>query len=137
MNQLPHAPVCISIFFGDVVLREAVDKDGSQRLVLALVGRRIGVQEVPSARSVIHACILKMLVGFRRLPPLESSIKNEVQDQAPQRRWLQTRENHTALGGLSVESPHDAQRKSGNIGLAWPTETSRLAVETGIVAKKV
>jgi hypothetical protein len=137
MNQLPHASVCISILFGDVVLCKVVDKDGSQRLVLALVGRGIGVQKEPSATGVVHACILKVLVGFRRLPPLESHIKNEVQDPARRRGWLPARENHTALRGHSAESPRDAKRKSGNIGLDRPTETSHFAVETVILAKKV
>ena len=54
MNQLPHTPVCITIFFGDVVLWKTFDEDGSQRLVLAVIGCRIGVQEKLSAASVIH-----------------------------------------------------------------------------------
>src|SRR5271157_6505840 len=54
MNQLPHAPICVTIFVGDVVLWKTFDEDGSQRLVLAVVGCRIGVQEELSAASVIH-----------------------------------------------------------------------------------
>jgi hypothetical protein len=54
MNQLPHAAVCKPIFCGDVVFGESFDEDGSQRLVLAVVGRGISVREEMSAAGVVH-----------------------------------------------------------------------------------
>ena len=54
MNQLSHAAVCKPIPCGDVVLWKALDEDGSQRLVLAVVGRGIGFREEMSAAGVVH-----------------------------------------------------------------------------------
>jgi hypothetical protein len=54
MDQLPHAAVCEPISRGDLVLGKTVDEDGSQCLVLAVIGRGIGVQEELSAARVIH-----------------------------------------------------------------------------------
>jgi len=54
MNQLSHAPVCKPVSFGDLVLWKALDEDGAQRLVLAVVGRGIGLQEELSAAGVVH-----------------------------------------------------------------------------------
>jgi hypothetical protein len=54
MDQLPHAAVCEPISRGHLVLREALDEDGSECLVLAVIGRGIGVQEELSATRVIH-----------------------------------------------------------------------------------
>lgn len=65
MDQLPHAAVCEPISRGDLVLREALDEDGSQCLVLAVIGRGIGVQEELSAARVIHGRPPLVLVGFR------------------------------------------------------------------------
>jgi hypothetical protein len=54
MDQLPHAPVCKPESHGDLVLREPVDEDGPQRLVSAVVGRGIGVQEELPVVGVVH-----------------------------------------------------------------------------------
>ena len=54
MNQLPHAAVCEAISRGHLVLGKALDEDGSQCLVLAVVGCGIGVYEEPLVVSVIH-----------------------------------------------------------------------------------
>jgi hypothetical protein len=59
MNELSHASACVAICGGDVVLREAIDEDPSQRLVLAVVRRRIGIQEKSTAIFVIHDWPLK------------------------------------------------------------------------------
>jgi hypothetical protein len=64
MDQLPHAPVCIAVSGSDVVLGEAIDEDGAQRLVLAVVGRGIGIQEELSTRGGIHGCDLECEVVF-------------------------------------------------------------------------
>ena len=42
MDQLPHAAVGITVFVSDVILGEPIDEEGSQRLVLTMVGRGIG-----------------------------------------------------------------------------------------------
>jgi hypothetical protein len=49
----------------DVVLGKAVDEDGAQRLVLAMVGCGIGIQEEPLATNIIHGCPFKCEVVFR------------------------------------------------------------------------
>jgi hypothetical protein len=83
MNQLPHAPICVTTFVGDVVLWKTFDEDGSQRLVLAVVGCRIGVQEELSAASVIHDRTPQVLVGFRSLPPQLRIGAVETQPSSP------------------------------------------------------
>jgi hypothetical protein len=65
MNQLPHAPVGIAEFVSDVILGEAIDEDGAQRLVLAVIGCGVGLQEEPSATEVVHGCTLECEVVFR------------------------------------------------------------------------
>ena len=59
MDQLPHAAVGIAEFVGDVILREPLDEDGSQRLVLTMVGRRIGIQEELATAVEVHGCTLE------------------------------------------------------------------------------
>jgi hypothetical protein len=59
MNQLPHAAVGIAVFVSDVILGEPIDEEGSQRLVLAMVGRGIGVQEELSTTGGVHGCTLE------------------------------------------------------------------------------
>jgi hypothetical protein len=54
MDQLPQAAVCEPIGRGDRVLWKALDEDGSQCLVLAMVGRGTGVQEELAAMRVVH-----------------------------------------------------------------------------------
>jgi hypothetical protein len=56
MNQLPHAAVGIAIFVGDLILREPIDEDRSQRLVLTMVGRGIGIQEELATPGEVHGC---------------------------------------------------------------------------------
>jgi hypothetical protein len=51
--------MCIAVFVSGVVLWEAIDEGGAQRLVLAVVGGGIGVQKEPSAKGVVHDCTLK------------------------------------------------------------------------------
>jgi len=99
MNQLPHASICITIFVSNVVLWKTFDEDGSQRLVLAVVGCRIGVQEELLAASVIHDRTPQVLVGFRCLPPLQSHIKNQVQGQAGRRSRLRNQGKPIGLTG--------------------------------------
>ena len=64
MDQLSHAPVCIAVAISDVVLGKAIDEDGAQRLVLAVIGGGIGIQEETSAAGVIHG----WLSGVRWFP---------------------------------------------------------------------
>ena len=59
MDQLPHAAVAIAEFFSDVSLREPIDEDGSQRLVLTMVGRGIGIQEELATAGEVHGCTLE------------------------------------------------------------------------------
>ena len=56
MDQLPQTPVCIAVSVSDVVLRQAVDEDGAQRLISAVIGRGIGIGEELSARGILHGC---------------------------------------------------------------------------------
>jgi hypothetical protein len=65
MNQLPHAPVGLAVFVGDVILWEAIDEDGAQRLVLTVVGCGVGLQEESSATEIVHGCTRKCEVVFR------------------------------------------------------------------------
>jgi hypothetical protein len=81
MDQLPHAAVCEPKFRGDLVLREALDEDGSQRLVLTVIGRGIGVQEEMSVTRVIHGRPPRVLVDFRWLAPRDSLIRTRVTSQ--------------------------------------------------------
>jgi len=53
-NELSHAPARVAVCGGDVVLGQPVDEDSSQRLVLAVVRRAIGIQEETAAMFVIH-----------------------------------------------------------------------------------
>jgi hypothetical protein len=53
-NQLAHAVVRIALFFSGVVLREALDKEGAQCLVLAVGDGGIGLQEKVSTTDNIH-----------------------------------------------------------------------------------
>jgi hypothetical protein len=64
MNQLPHAPVGKPESCGGLGLGKALDEDGSQRLVLAVVGCGIGVQEEPLAASVIHGVTFRCELVF-------------------------------------------------------------------------
>jgi hypothetical protein len=68
MNELPHAPVCIAVFGGDVVLWKLLDEDGTQRFVLAVIRGGIGIQEELSAVGNIHGCTLKCEVVFSGIP---------------------------------------------------------------------
>src|SRR3981189_2781106 len=59
MDQLPHAAVGIAVFVSVVILREPIDEDGSQRLVLTMVGRGIGIQEELATAVEVHGCTLE------------------------------------------------------------------------------
>src|SRR5882724_8797776 len=59
MDQLAHAAVGIAVFVSDVILRKPIDEDGSQRLVLTMVGRGIGLQEEWATAVEGHGCTLK------------------------------------------------------------------------------
>jgi hypothetical protein len=58
-NELSHAPIRVAVCGGDIVLGHPVDEDSSQRLVLAVVRRGIGIQEETAAMFVIHDQPLK------------------------------------------------------------------------------
>jgi len=59
MDELPHAAVGIAVFVSDVILREPIDEDSSQRLVLTMVGRGIGLQEELATAGEVHGCTLE------------------------------------------------------------------------------
>ena len=59
MDELPDAAVGIAVFVSDVGLREPIDEDGSQRLVLTMVGRGIGIQEELATMGEVHGCTLE------------------------------------------------------------------------------
>jgi hypothetical protein len=82
MDQMSHASMCIAIFVGSVFLSEAIDKDGSQRLVLAVVGRGIGVQEEMSATGGVHGCTLECELIF-----VDSSPRKSYQTDSPKPSW--------------------------------------------------
>jgi hypothetical protein len=65
MDQLPHAPVGIAILFRGDALGKAVDEDGAQGLVLAMVGGGIGVQEEPLASVGVHGRTLECELVLR------------------------------------------------------------------------
>ena len=46
--------MCEAVFCGGLVLGKALDEDSTQRLILAVVRRGIGVQEEALAAGVIH-----------------------------------------------------------------------------------
>jgi hypothetical protein len=78
MGQLPHAAVGIAVFVSDVILGVPIDEDGSQRLVLTMVGRGIGVQEEPSATGGVHGCTLEC-----ELVSSDSSTRTSYQTGSP------------------------------------------------------
>jgi hypothetical protein len=59
MDQMSDAAVGIAVFVSDVSLREPIDEDGSQRLVLTMVGRGIGIPEELATAVEVHGCTLE------------------------------------------------------------------------------
>jgi hypothetical protein len=86
MDQLPHAPVGIAVSVGGFVLWQALDEDGAQRLVLAVVGCGIGLHEELPATVIIHGCVLGCEVVFGGvLPsPVESRKQSQAKTDGPQ-----------------------------------------------------
>jgi hypothetical protein len=74
MHELPQASIGIAESVGDLVLGEAVDEDSPQRLILAVIGRGIGIHEEPSATGGIHGCT-RECEGISVAPPLVGRIK--------------------------------------------------------------
>src|SRR5947209_1874446 len=94
MDQLPHAPVGIAVFVSGVVLRQSLDEDGAQRLVLTVVSCGISIQEEVPATEIIHGCPLEVCV--RWFPALSPSGQSyQTGSPGPSRTALRASE----LGG--------------------------------------
>jgi membrane protease YdiL (CAAX protease family) len=103
MNELSHAAVCITVLVGDIVLGQAIDEDGAQRLVLAVVDCGIGIQEEPLATTIIHSCPLKCEVVFRGVLLSKVVSKREPRAKPDGAEGFGTREKPKALTGGPAE----------------------------------
>jgi hypothetical protein len=102
MDQLPQAAVCEPVFRGDLVLRKALDEDGTQRLVLAVVRCGIGVQEEALAARVIHGGPLRCEFVFGGLLLWSGLSKPESEAKPGETRGLEIRRKPVVLTSHSI-----------------------------------
>ncbi|HEU4677977.1 MAG TPA: hypothetical protein VFS35_00555 [Terrimicrobiaceae bacterium] len=120
MDQLPHAPVGIAEFVGGFVLWQALDEDGAQRLVLAVVGCGIGLHEELPATVIVHGCVLKCEVVFGGVLPskVESRQQSQAKTDGPQGFG---REETRAPAGRTRQN-HHAPAAENRITSTWAGE---------------
>ena len=107
MDQLPHAAVGIAVFVSDVILREPIDEDRSQRLVLTMVGRGIGIQEELATAGEVHGCTLECESVFG-----DCSTRTSYQTGRP-------RPSRTAFRGCERGEIEGADRSPGRMAASW------------------
>src|SRR3954465_7014072 len=117
MDQLPHAPVCIAISVSGVVLWQALDEDGAQRLVLTVVNCGISIEEELPAMEIIPGCALKCEVVFRGVLSLTVVPNWEPRAKPDGTRGFGTRRNR---GRRTVARQNSRARAAENrITSAW------------------
>jgi hypothetical protein len=102
MDQLPQAAVCEPVFCGGLVLRKAFGEDGSQRLVSAVVGCGIGVQEEPLAARVVHGGPLRCEFVFGGVLLWSGLSKSESEAKPVETRGLEIRRKPIVFTSHSV-----------------------------------
>jgi hypothetical protein len=103
MDQLPKAPVGKPVSCGDLVLRKTLDKNRSQRLVLAVVGGGIGVTEEPLAAKVVHGGPLRCEFVFGDLLLWSGLSKTESEAKPVEARGIEIRTKSIVLPSHSME----------------------------------
>jgi hypothetical protein len=83
-------------------LREAFDEDGSQRLVLAVIGWGIGVPEESLAARVVHGGLLRCEFVFGGVLLWSGLSKSESEAKPVEARGLEIRTKPIVLTSHSV-----------------------------------
>jgi hypothetical protein len=127
MDQLPHAAVGIAVFVSDVIPGEPIDEDGSQRLVLTMVGRGIGIQEELATAVEVHGCTLECESVFGDCFTRTSYQTGGPRPSRTASRVVFGERSRVPIGRPPEWPPHDC-RKSANMSRHQTAETQRSGI---------